>query len=105
MKDAFGKDIKMGSVVTYAVVHNRTSRLRFGVVTKVLGGKDERVSVKGYSRNYYHSQEQHGDDYRWEELRPSGCSWASTKMIVTELKSLPTDLRSFIEQDLEELRN
>lgn len=99
MKDAFGKEINVGSFVTYAVVRNRTARLRFGVVTKVTGGKDERVSVKGYGKNFYHNEETTGDDYRWEEFNTTSCAWATSKLIVTDPKALPHDLRNLLEAD------
>ena len=52
MKDVFGRDILVGDFIAYSRVACQSSELAVGVVSKVIGGVDHKISVKGFSQ--YH---------------------------------------------------
>ena len=52
MKDILGRDILVGDFIVYSRVVCRSSELAIGVVSKVIGGRKHKISVKGFSR--YH---------------------------------------------------
>lgn len=72
MQDVYGNKFKEGHWVIYAVTQGRTSRMRFGIIMRVIGGDTERLSVKGVS--YY------GDT--WSHVTCGTISWSQCKCIV-----------------------
>ena len=82
-----------GDYVVYAITYQRTSRLRFGRVTNVTGGRDRRVTVQGVSRDM-----DYNGDYKWVSLTPNSTAWGDLKMMIVDRTTLPTEAAELLDK-------
>lgn len=75
MIDTNGKEISIGDYIIFSVVHDRTARLRYGIVTKL---NKETISTEAYSIDIKLS---------WEDLENGTRRYYNTTHVVSKKSS------------------
>lgn len=100
VKDVFDNDLSIGDIVCYAVTQGQTARMRFGFITNITGGRDNRVTVNGYSKNFRYDPLGEREYQRKKWIGKKGSSAHSQmKMMQIHPDILPDDLKDIMLED------
>jgi hypothetical protein len=88
INDIYGREINAGDYAVYAIVNGQSAYMRVGIVTKVTGGRNSRVSMKGCSR--------------WQDrwiVTKGSVAWAGSKIMIIPKHSIPFEVIQTLEEN------
>lgn len=104
LTDNTGAEIKVGDYLIFAVVHNRTARLRYGKVLKL---NEKTVTTKAYSINFRRvwgggakmNHANYTTEYYVDKFKAAAFSYPELKSQIIPYKQIPDSIRTEMEKD------
>jgi hypothetical protein len=101
MRDFTGREIHVGDIILYSKTFLRSSVLNIGIVKKIIGGREHKISAKTFS--YWQLDRGRLDPNTTLTATNSTFSNCETKCFIIEPHQVPEGFRDFIEKTRREV--